>query len=62
MLDRIFNSIAFSLNPNDVYNIDFIKRYITLGRNDELINELRISGADTPTNITPKVFNANYVT
>lgn len=59
MLDRVFNSIAFTLNPNDVYNIDFIKRYITLGRNDELINELRITGADTPTNITPKVFNAS---
>ena len=59
MIDRICNSIAFTLNPNDVYNVEFIKRYITLGRNDELINELKITDANATTNITPKVFNAS---
>ena len=59
MIDRVYNSVKFNLDPNNVYNVDFIKRYILSGRNDELINELKITGANTPTNITPKIFNAS---
>ena len=59
MIDRIFNNIVFNRDPNNVYNVDFIKKYLTSGRNDELLNQRRVTGANTPTNITPKIFNAS---
>ena len=47
MIDRVYNSIKFSTNPNEPYNIDFIKRYILSGKNEQLLNN-RIVVGGTP--------------
>jgi hypothetical protein len=52
MIDRVYNSIKFTLNPNDVYDVNFIKQYLASGKNDYLIDNKIV------TNSEDKVFDA----
>jgi hypothetical protein len=52
MIDRVYNSIKFTINPNDVYDVNFIKQYLASGKNDYLVDNKMV------TNSQDKVFNA----
>ena len=53
MIDHVFNNINFTLNPNDVYDINFIKLYLAYGKNDVLIDNRKIPFSED------KLFNAS---